>query len=151
MGDKLKLEDYLKLMSQLESSGGKQLNHPAASKGISSGDHAIGQYGLMPQTAFEVLHPSDKKRFPTDPNLMQYSNLDKNQLASEISKNPELEHGIAAQYGQKILNRAQSPEAASQMWLLGPSQPISQDDLLQNPRVQKFNLLRNSLRSPASE
>lgn len=78
--------------------------------------------------------------------------LDKNQFASEISKNPELEHSIAAQYGDKVLNRAQSPQAASQMWLSGPSQPVSSDDL-NSQRVQKFNLLRNALnpRLPASD
>lgn len=147
---KLNLDDYLKLMSQLESSGGKQLDHPVATKGISAGEQAIGQYGLMPQTAYEVLHPSDPNKIQTDPNLWQYNDLDKNQLASEISKNPDLENSIAKQYGQKILNRAQSPEAASQMWLQGASQPVSQDSLLDNPRVQKFNRLRNALQNSKS-
>lgn len=146
---KISNEDFLKLISQLESSGGKQLNHPVASKGISTGEHAVGQYGLMPQTAYEVLHPSNPSKVQIDPSLWQYNDLDKNQLAKEISKNPELEHSIAEQYGQRILNRAQSPAAASQMWLQGASQPISNDELQNSARVQKFQRLRNALQDPS--
>jgi hypothetical protein len=151
---KMSTEDFLKLMSQLESSGGKQLNHPAATKGISAGEHAVGQYGLMPQTSYEVVHPTGGK-VQTDPNMWQYNGLDKDQLAAEITKNPDLEHSIASQYADKILNRAQNPDAAAAMWNYGASKPFSQDDLDNSQRVQKFQMLRNSLnpavRIPASE
>lgn len=148
MSDKINLEDYLKLISQLESSGGIQTNHPAAQVGINKGQHALGQYGLMPQTAYEVVHPSDPRKVQTNPDLMNYTNLNKNQLADEITKNPQLEHDVAAQYGQKILNRAQNPEAASLMWQYGASQPFSQDELDQSDRVQKFKRLRQALQQP---
>jgi hypothetical protein len=138
-------EDFLKLMSQIESSGGKQLNHPPATHGISAGQHAIGQYGLMPQTSFEVLHPPGGQKFPTDPNLLNYLNLDKDQLAAEIAKNPQLEKGIAEQYSNTILNRARSPEEAAMMWNSGPNVPFNQDQISSSPRALKFQQLRNSL------
>lgn len=146
-------DDFLKLMSQLESSGGKNLNHKPSVHGTNPGDTAIGQYGIMPQTAYEVVHPTGGK-VQTDPNMWQYNDLDKNQLAAEVAKNPDLEKAIAGQYADKVLNRAQSPEAASQMWLQGASHPISSYDLPDIQRVQKFQQLRNALnpsRMPASE
>lgn len=147
---KLSTEDFLKLMSQLESSGGKQLNHPAATKGLSTGDHAVGQYGLMPQTAYEVLHPSDPRKMQTDPNLWQFNNMNPKELSNKIKNSPELEHSIAAQYADKVLNRAQSPEAASEMWLMGASHPVSNDELQNNPRVLKFQQLRDALQNSSA-
>lgn len=146
---KISTEDFLKLMSQLESSGNKDTNHKPSTHGANPGDTAVGQYGLMPQTSYEVLHPPGGQRFPTDPNLMNYSGLDKDQLSSEIAKNPQLEHGIADQYAKRVLNHAQSPDAAAAMWNSGPNHPFSQDELNNMPRIQKFQQLRNSLQSPS--
>ena len=139
-------DDFLKLMSQLESSGGKNLNHKPSVHGANPGDTAIGQYGLMPQTAYEVVHPTGGK-IQTDPNMWQYNDLDKNQLAAEVAKNPDLEKAIAGQYADKVLNRAQSPEAASEAWLAGPNKIYSGDELNQMPRVQKFQQLRQALQN----
>lgn len=41
-------------MSQLESSGGKNTTHKPVESGVQAGDTAIGEYGLMPNTAQEM-------------------------------------------------------------------------------------------------
>lgn len=150
MADKLTLKDYLKLMSQMESSGNIQKNHPMATHGVNAGDKARGQYALMPNTAYEVLHPKDSKVI-AEPSLSDYRDLSKEQLAVEIPKNPALEQSIAESYGQRVLNRARTPQEASQMWNQGPGMPLDLDKIQSYPRTQKFNRLLDALKSKDDE
>jgi len=48
------IETLLKLMSSLESRGNKDTNHKVSDYGVQAGDTAIGEYGLMPNTAKEM-------------------------------------------------------------------------------------------------
>lgn len=57
--DAEQLVRFLDAIKQVESSGGKNLNHPVIESGIHAGQSAIGSYGLMPNTIKEI-----KKRFP---------------------------------------------------------------------------------------
>lgn len=44
------------LISENESSGGRNMNHPEVKEGIHAGDKALGKYGLMPNTVNELLN-----------------------------------------------------------------------------------------------
>ena len=57
MSDKAKqVKSFLKNISQIESRGGEDMNHPEIKSGIHKGTKAIGRYGLMPNTVGEVLN-----------------------------------------------------------------------------------------------
>ena len=50
------IEEFLKHISQLETSGGKNLAHKVVQVGPLSGYSAVGQYGLMPPTIADTVH-----------------------------------------------------------------------------------------------
>lgn len=52
------IQRFLDVISHMESSGGKNVNHSPAIYGVSKGDTAEGQHGLMPKTKKEL-----QKRF----------------------------------------------------------------------------------------
>ena len=81
---------FLKNISMIESSGGKNTNHREMKAGIHSGDSAIGSYGLMPNTIKEMAGRMGKKH-----PLNAYSKMDSNSITDSIKKNPDHEHGIA--------------------------------------------------------
>lgn len=83
------IKNFLKTISMNESSGGKNLNHAKIKSGIHSGDAAVGQYGLMPNTIKEMVN-----RMGKDHPLSYYSKMDNKKLAQNLKKNPKHEEEI---------------------------------------------------------
>jgi len=74
-----------------ESSGGINTNHKEMKHGIHSGDSALGQYGLMPNTIKEMAG-----RMGKDNRLSHYAKMDNNKVVESIKNNPQHEHQIAS-------------------------------------------------------
>lgn len=117
---------FLQLMSLLETSGGKDMNHQTMTKGIHAGDTAKGQYGLMPNTIKEFKHRAKL-------------------LGEPIPKN---ESQIANALSDHLENKTDDPEKRAYMWQYGhnldPDQ-IPQEEIENNPRILKFRELQKKL------
>jgi hypothetical protein len=120
------IDQFLSLISQLESSGGKNLAHKTIESGIHAGDTAIGQYGLMPNTIEEMARRSG--RGPASV--------------------PQNEEEIARQLAAQVLSRQPSDEMAAFSWNQGhnlsPNQ-IEERNYQEHPYVQRFQKLKQAL------
>ena len=87
------IKKFLQKTSQIESSGGKRLNHPEIQSGIHSGDSAVGQYGLMPDTIKELLNRTKEQ---SNPDVEALRVLPNETVQREIASNPVMEDEIAA-------------------------------------------------------
>jgi hypothetical protein len=92
-----KINNFLKTTSMIESSGGKNLNHPKIKSGIHAGDRAIGKWALMPNTVKELVG-----RMGQDPDVSHYKNMDNKQLHAELSKKPEHQEKIVTFLASKL-------------------------------------------------
>ena len=63
---KQKVQRFLKTIQMIESSGGKNFNHPEIESGIHEGHRAIGNYGLMPNTVQEIATRMKRKGIQDD-------------------------------------------------------------------------------------
>lgn len=123
-------DQFLDAISQIESSGGKNINHPISNAPIHRGEQAVGQYGLMPNTIQEMANRSGG-RGP----------------ASVAPGSPQ-EQQVANQLADKVLNRFQDPNMAAYAWHSGhnltPKQ-IQDRGYESDPYVQKFQKIWKSL------
>lgn len=132
---------FLKTISQIESSGGKNYNHDLIQKGIHTGHKAIGRYGLMPNTVNEVLNRMRMTGTLT-PELKQLQQLDPQTLKATLESNPELEDQIAESLAERVLNRQQDEEKAAYSWHQGHNltpDAISQKPYQEHDYVKKYN------------
>jgi hypothetical protein len=121
-------DNFLNTISQIESSGGQNINHPVSNAPIQAGQQAVGQYGLMPNTVQEMAR---RTRGP----------------ASIAPGSPE-EQQVAEQLATRVLNRFQDPNMAAYAWHSGhnltPDQ-VKERDYMNDPYVQKFQKIRQKL------
>lgn len=57
--DPIVINQFLEALKQVESSGGRNTNHPVIESGIHAGESAQGELGIMPKTRQEII-----KRYP---------------------------------------------------------------------------------------
>lgn len=85
--DREELEAKLKILAQLESSGGKRREHALQKSGIHKGTRAISSYGLMPNTVAEFVKRNKKfQQTPTGQTLL--GAIDDPSAINEITKDP---------------------------------------------------------------
>ena len=126
------LKEFLKKISMLESSGGKDIEHDRMLTGLQAGDKAIGEYGLMPNTLVELA-----KRYPSDTS----SALPKEGLEMNMVINPQFEETMAGTMADYLKNkRGLSDDEAAAAWEAGHNKPAKELDL-KSPRAKKFKVL----------
>ena len=143
--NKAKIKSFLKNISNVESSGGKNFNHDLIQKGMHTGHKAIGRYGLMPNTVNEVLNRMRIKGTLT-PELEKLNKLDATTLKSTLEQSPELEDQIAETLAERILERQQDEEKAAYSWHQGHNltpDKITQQNYLDHDYVKKYNELKS--------
>jgi hypothetical protein len=121
-----KKSKFLKAMSMLESSGGKNLNHKTIQHGIHAGDAATGQYGLMPNTIDEMQHRAE--------------------LAGE--EVPEGEEAVASKLYDHIAAKTNDPVKQAHMWQHGHNidpDKLTEDVLANSERANRFRGLQGKL------
>lgn len=122
-------DNFLDAISQIESSGGKNINHPISNAPLQAGQQAIGQYGLMPNTINEMQHRAG--RGP----------------ASVAPGSPE-EQQVANELATRLLNRFPDPSQAAYAWHSGHNltpEQVDQRDISNDPYVQKFQKIRQQM------
>lgn len=122
-------EDMLDRLAQIETSGGKNLNHPVITNPRSEhyGMKAVGTYGLMPKTianlvsrdrhnpAYEELKPYLALENPDDP-------IDNESLDRIIKEKPELERQLASALLKRVeRNVGGDPMLGAVAWHAGTS------------------------------
>lgn len=129
--DQLDRDAFLKAISQMESSGGQNLNHPVVQTGIQAGQQAVGQYGLMPNTIEEM-------------------NNRQGRAPAGIAETSEaaIQQRVAEQLADKVLNKYHDPEMAAYSWNHGHNlspEAIKERHYQDDPYVQKFKQIRSRL------
>jgi hypothetical protein len=131
---KKRVQDFLKKMSQIESSGGKNLDHPVItdSKSIHAGTKAVGEYGMMPLTAQEM-----DKRFKTN----ELQGMDKVEAQEYLEQNPELVDRLAKSMASKLVEEHGEGEDSNYMWQHGHNKAPSKEKVAKAERTKKFRVL----------
>ena len=128
------VQDFLKKIGILESSGGTNLNHPEVTTGINAGTSAVGKYGLMPLTAQDL----DRQY-----KINALQGMSKDEVSSKLKEDPSLQERLAASLANKLLTK-KTPEEAAYSWEQGQYSQPSQDDLDNSERVRRFKVLQNA-------
>lgn len=146
------IDSFLKTIGQIESSSGKNTNHPIIETGIQKGDRAIGTYALMPNTVDEIITRA-KNENKSSEEMDNILNMSPEEKKAYIEANPEIEKALATNLAGYVLNKqGGDTEKAAYSWLHGHNlspDRIENKDYSNDPYVQKFAKLSGSLRSPA--
>lgn len=118
------IKRFLHYISQLESSGGKHLDHKTVKKGPLKGETAEGPHALMPSTKEELL-----RRFPS---------------SLQEDSNPQEFDNKLAEY---VLNRAKGDETvAAGLWRHGHNRPEDRfDKLRETDYAQAYDDMRSQV------
>lgn len=140
-----KIKEGLRL---LESSLGKDTNHPTMKTGTHEGYSAHGAYGLMPITSQEYAKRLLKKTAEDDSRREKLNTLSTFPLSPEnqsefkqlLTDNPEIEDAIVNKLLDTIERKAgPTEEAAIINWERGQNRAApSEEEIGASPRVQKY-------------
>ena len=141
-------KEFLDIIRQIESSGGRDLKHDTLQSGIHKGDAAMGEYGIMPKTAQEFIKRRElKDQFGPDEALMRQMNPE--QLKEFLADQNRVEQNLADDIATRVLKRSNGDaEKAAYMWNQGHNKlasSIDEEDLNNADYISKFRKLRNSL------
>lgn len=129
----LDVQDFLRNIGLLESSGGTNMNHPEVTHGLNAGTSAVGQYGLMPLTAQDIDRQSGNN---------QLQDMDTDEVSDKLKQDPDLNQRLSETLASKLLNKNPS-ETAAYKWENGQYSHPSDNQLENSDRVRKFRVLNN--------
>ena len=136
--DTEKRDAFLKAISQIESSGGTNLQHSTIQSGPQAGQTAVGQYGLLPNTINELNNRTRLQQLNTPGGMSQPVPT---RGPASVSTNSDLEQQYANQMADRVLNKFKDPAMAAYAWNKGhnltPDQ-VQARDYMNDPYVQKF-------------
>lgn len=139
-----RVAQFLNAISNIESSGGRNTNHPEMESGIHAGQAAIGRYGLMPNTVNEVLNRMRLNGTLTE-DLDQLRDLDPDTLRSALESRPDLEQEVAKSLANRVLERQGDEERAAYSWNQGHNltpEQISEKPYRDSDYVRKYNMYK---------
>lgn len=136
---------FLDIIRQIESSGGKNTEHKKMEGGIHEGQSAMGEYGIMPNTAKEFIKRRELKgQFGPDEALM--SQMNPEQLKEFLANQDRIEQNLAEDIADRVLTRSKGDEEkAAYMWNQGHNKlasKINEDMLDSTDYIKKFRGLR---------
>lgn len=132
---KQQVQEFLKKMSAIESSSGKDLAHKKITNpnSVHYGTAAVGEYGLMPLTAQEM-----DTRFGVN----KLQDMDKFEAEKKLNENPELAEQLAKSMAARLTNQHGEGELANYMWQYGHNSPPKDQKTVQTAeRTKKFRVL----------
>lgn len=151
--------NFLKTISQLESSGGKDMDHPEVREGIQAGTSAIGQYGLMPNTVKEIINKRRQNGSMTS-QLQDLDGMNPHEMKAYIEANPEVEDELAQSLAMKVLrNHMGDEDKAAFAWHQGDnlkpedisSEKLNDTDTVGGRYVDKFRRIKDQLSQPIQD
>lgn len=142
MPDERDYSKFLSAISNVESSGGKNLNHPLITYGMHKGDRAIGEYGIMPNTAQEMANRLVREGNDSD-ELREITNLPAEEIRDRLESNKNLYNTIAKRMAKHVFRDTDEPLIAAYRWHQGhnkPAKTITEENLA-NLNESKSNYL----------
>lgn len=128
------VQDFLNKIAYLESSSGRNTNHPLVTSGLNAGTNAVGNYGLMPLTAQDL----DKNT-----GVNQLQDMEPGDVQEKLKQDPELTKRLAATMASKLLQKNPS-DVAAYKWEQGQNTQPDQEDLDNSERVRRFKVLQSA-------
>ena len=110
-------KEFLELIREIESSGGKNRNHKTMTSGPHEGDTAIGDYGLMPNTVKEVSNLKTGKRQSDIYGHLR--KLDNKEIETLVGSDRDLEDKLANDLADIVLSKSKSDDRAAFRWNQG--------------------------------
>ena len=142
-----KIKEFLNRIAQIESSGGKNFDHPEMESGIHEGHQGIGRYGLMPNTVNETLNRM-RLRGSLTTDLAELRKLDADTLKQTLEQNPEIEDRIAGELAKKVLSQHPDDEMAAYSWNQGHNlkpEDVSARPYKEHDYVKKYNNIKKMM------
>lgn len=141
-------DQLLQLLSQIESGGGKNFNHPVITHGPDQGTQAAGRYGLTNSTIDDTV-----KNNPSLRNML--SQMDPASKKQYIESHPDVEQNIAGSLADRLLKRYGGDEnKVAYAWnhgsYLNPNR-ITPDIIAQDDYTNKFQKLKGRMAGAAPE
>ena len=132
---------FLKVIAQIESSGGKNTKHKTIRSGMHKGHAAIGKYGLMPNTVDDIIN-----RIPDAPeHIRAIKNMSPQKKKQFLESNPQYEDYLATQLANNLAKKFKSPTKAAYAWNQGHNidpEKITPQALAQKDYSRKFYRLK---------
>ena len=139
------VDDFLKVIGHIESSGGKNFNHDEIKSGIHQGHRAAGTYGLMPNTIDEILNRM-RMSGQVDSELSALGQMAPDEKKRAVETNPELEQRLARSLADRVLSKQdEDEEKAAYSWFQGHNmspERIEQDNYKDHDYVKKYNKIK---------
>ncbi len=139
------VQGFLNTIEQIESNGGKNMNHPTMENGIHAGQAAMGRFGLMPNTLQEIAVRAQRDGSLNDQMKNAAAITDPAALKQQIEGNPEVERMFAEQLAKRLLKKFPNEQEAAFSWNQGHNltpQAVEQRHYQDSDYVKKFNKLR---------
>lgn len=152
-------KDFLDKVSQLESSGGKNVNGRMVKSGIQAGTSAIGKYQMMPNTVKQLINQRRQNGTITS-DMHDLDQMNPREMKAYIEANPEIEEDLAKGLATNVLRKQMGDEdKAAYAWKMGHNlgpNDISEDKM-NDPStaggqyVDRFRKIKSQLNQAAPE
>lgn len=141
------MDRFLWNIKQIESSGGKNLEHKPIKAGRFKGKRAIGRWGLLKPTVQELVNRMRSSGSLT-PEYQKLETMSRDQLDEHFRQNPQIELNLARRLAEHVHKRqGGNSQRAAYAWLHGhnlfPSD-ISKDKVMSSDYVDKYRVFDNS-------
>jgi len=154
-GKDARIKNFLQAIELNESSGGKNTKHKTMESGMHSGDTAIGNYGLMPNTVKEMVGTMGRSH----PLFSTYRNMPNDQVESSLAQNPDHQKQIVTHMANRLHDKhGGDEERMAYSWFQGHNikpdafETGKHKDYQNHDYVQKFNKHKDQLnKTPSSE
>jgi len=137
--------EFLRKTAEIESSGGKNLDHATIKSGVHAGDSAKGRYGLMPNTLDELRNRMLREKLQVP--QLDLKTATKEQIAEAVVNNPELEDMFATQLLRTIKSRGVDDTTANYMWEYGHNKIPDPAKVKESPRTKKFTEIEDTVKA----
>lgn len=145
----------LEKLAQIESSGGKNIDHKMLTSGIHKGHRAAGLYGLLPNTVADV-YSRNPEAFPELKKILKMDEKHAVQNPEEVTQylnqNREMQDRVAESLIGHLRNRmGEDDERIAYAWNRGHNlkpQDITPGKLTSSDYVQKFRKLSGDQSKP---
>jgi hypothetical protein len=137
---------FLHNIMQIESSGGKNINHKPVKYGVGRGHTAIGRWGLLPTTIKEILDRKQKTN-QLNQDHTRLRKMNPKQLKDHLSQNPHIELDLARYLARHVINRQNGDmRRSAYSWLYGHNlypADITEEKMKNDDYVNKYvNLVK---------
>lgn len=137
-------DEFLDITKMIESSGGKDLQHRTIQSGLQAGTSAKGAFGLMPNTADEIINRR-KREGTLDEEDKQFMNLSSPLRQEYLEKNPQYTDKLAKDLINRIRSKSPDDEASNYMYQFGHNVIPKEQDIENIDRTEKFRKLKNDI------